>query len=80
MNWTDLAANWNTHLRALAQRFPYADKGALNASKGKQSTVLRVLAQSHDLTIGEAHEELEDFMFLQSLARDTADIRTHDAA
>ncbi len=80
MTWTDLANNWNTHLRALLERFPYADRGALGAAMGEPDSTARVLAQSHDLTLHEAREVLDDFLFVQGLARDTADIRRHDAA
>ncbi|MGB7318166.1 MAG: hypothetical protein WBC85_09395 [Planktotalea sp.] len=80
MTWTELISNWNKHLRALARRFPHADAGALGASKDGPSAMSRVLAKSHDLTVGEAREALDDFLFVQGLARDTADIRRHDVA
>ena len=80
MTWTDLAANWNSHLRALAQRFPYADLATLSAIKDEPLEMSRALAKSHDLTLNEAHEELEHYLLVQQLAREASDFRTHDAA
>lgn len=80
MTWNELAANWGSNIRALMGRFPHADEGALTVVKDKPADLARALADAHDLTELEAREEIEDWMFLQSLARDAADIRTHDAA
>ena len=80
MTWNDLASNWNAHMRALIQRFPDADADALTMAKHEPVEMTRVLARSHDLTEREAREEIEDWMHVQGLARDTADLRAHDAA
>ena len=80
MTWMDVTRNWNTYLRALAQWFPHVDTAALGAIKGETGKRDHMLAKSHDLTIDEAREALDDFLFVQGLARDTADIRRHDAA
>lgn len=77
MGWNELAGNWSAYLRALARRFPHVDPRALSAVKDQPCEVGRILASSHDLTLNEAREVLDDFLFVQRLARDTADIRSH---
>ena len=79
MTWADLTRNWSTHMRALMQRFPHAEAGAWQMAQHEPAEMTRVLAQSHDLTENEAREEMENWMFVQSLARDTTDVRSHDA-
>lgn len=80
MTWNDMALNWTINLRALAQRFPYAETRDLARAKDVPDELTRVLAASHDLTEREVRAEIEDFLFVQSLARCTADFRVHDVA
>lgn len=78
MNLSDLTKNWNAHLQALAQRFPHSKIEDLRELPERPSEITKVLAKNHDLTINEAREELEDLLFVASLARDTADFRLYD--
>lgn len=79
MTWSELAKNWNSNMRALMRRFPHADASALSRAKDAPVEMSRVVAQSHDLTEFEAREEMENWLFVQGLARDTADVRRLDA-
>lgn len=79
MSWNAFAGNWNDTLRTLLRRFPHADQGQLTQSKAEPDAVARHVAQTHDLTEFEAREELQDWMFVQGLAREAADLRSHDA-
>lgn len=79
MNWTDLATDWTTNLQALIKRFPYAQEHDLTAHKDAPNALTDYLAQSHHLTPLEAREELETWMFLQGLAREASDLRSHDS-
>lgn len=70
--WTQITANWQTSLKALMARFPYADEGQLTLHKDKPDALMRHLAQSHHLTEAEAREEMADWAFVQALARDAS--------
>jgi hypothetical protein len=79
MNWTDLANDWNSNLKALIKRFPYAQENDLTSHKDAPGELTEYLAQSHHLTHREAREEMETWLFVQGLAREAADLRSHDA-
>ncbi|MGH1577132.1 hypothetical protein [Planktotalea sp.] len=76
MNWSDLSVDWTTFLTAVARRFPYLDASLFRRSNTDLSTLVQAVAQSHDLTEHEAREELEDFLLIQSLSRDMAELPT----
>lgn len=80
MAWSKVTSHWNFNLQALARRFPYAASSDLKAANEEPIAISRVIAKTHDLTEPEAREELENFLDLQSLARDAADLRSRDAA
>ena len=75
MTWAEITENWGNTLHRLQQRFPHIDRSALNAPPPDTSHLARHLAESHDLTVLEAAEELRDWMFVEGLARQAFDIR-----
>ncbi|MEP5152532.1 hypothetical protein [Planktotalea sp.] len=78
MNWNGLTTDWHNYSQTLARRFSYAKAEDLLELKAKPAEITKVLAETHDLTVREATEELQDLMFIASLARDTADFRLYD--
>lgn len=70
MNWTDLKTSWTTQTHKLVARFPYLERKAVAAFKGDQTEFAEYLAGSHHLTVSEAKEELEDYMYSEMMARD----------
>jgi len=70
MTWTDLTENWTATVSRLLDRFPHADRAELLRSADAPEAVVQHVADSHHLTLTEAREEMADWAFIQSLARD----------
>lgn len=70
MNWSDIQSNWAVCASRLESRFPKLDRHELWKLRRSRSSFEAYLAQSHDLTLGEAREEVEDFLFIEGLARE----------
>lgn len=75
MNWTDLTANWGNSIRLLKSRFPHIDEKVVQDAAQDPDSVIAHLARQHDLTDSEAREELQDWAFVQSLARQSSELR-----
>lgn len=60
MTWTFLTENWETAEGLFADYFPHAGKLARPLSVSDLAEVLTSLAESHDLTISETAELLDD--------------------
>ncbi|WP_174838429.1 MULTISPECIES: hypothetical protein [unclassified Ruegeria] len=70
MNWTDLTQDWDASFARAKRRFPnLCDKDMARAPKDR-SKFEAYLAERHQLTITEAHEELEDFLYTEALNRE----------
>lgn len=74
MTLTDLTANVSAFVDRLKTRFPHIDEDTLHSAQDAD-TVITHVAHSHDLTRLEAHQELEDWLFVESLARQAGDLR-----
>ena len=74
-NWPDFSSNWSATLDKLRVRVPLVDvEGMLSRPRALEDLTAHI-AETHDLTDGEAREELTDWMLIQSLARKAPDIR-----
>ncbi|WP_227362656.1 hypothetical protein [Sedimentitalea arenosa] len=71
MIWTDLTQDWAYWYRALQERFPNLEESAMPFAKIDRSRFEAYLAQRHNLSLTEAHEEVEDFLYVQGLMRDS---------
>ncbi|MFT6457772.1 MAG: hypothetical protein ACJARR_000645 [Pseudophaeobacter arcticus] len=49
------------------QRFPHLQFDTVSSLKGDHDGFVSYLADSHQLTLREAREEIEDFLFTESL-------------
>lgn len=73
MDWTELTENWNGALARLEARFPLLNRDSLPHPPESLSGLTRHLADTHDLTALEAREELTDWLFVESLARQASE-------
>lgn len=80
MTWSDLTTNWAEWTQRIKQRFPNLDDGAMPFAKTNRERFEAYLADTHDLTLSEAREELDDFLFVEQLAREAFDFRAHAEA
>lgn len=70
MNWSELTQDWaNSYSRAKA-RFPNLEDSAMPFLKRDRRHFEAYLAERHQLTLAEAKEEFEDFLFIESLSRE----------
>ncbi|MCJ7871968.1 hypothetical protein [Phaeobacter sp. J2-8] len=77
MNWTDMTRDWGRALRHLKRRFPHIDETALSSPPIPPEAMAEHLARQHDLTDLEAEEELKDWIYIQSLARQATEMDAH---
>ncbi len=77
MTWIDIAQNWPVAQARLETRFPLLDCDALPFPPDSITSLARRLAAKHDLTPLEAREELADWLFIATLARQNEPIRLH---
>ncbi len=75
MTWSDLTQNWSEWFARIKDRFPNLDDGAMPFAKTNRERFEAYLADTHDLTLVEAREELDDFLFVENLAREAFDYR-----
>lgn len=72
MNWAELTQDWGETYARAKRRFPnLRDKDMSRVSKDRKRFEA-YLAERHHLTINEAHEEVEDFLFTEGLTRELA--------
>ena len=77
MTWSDLTTNWSDLRARIMNRFPNLDDGAIPFAKTNRERFEAYIADTHDLTLSEAREELNDFLFVEQLAREAFDYRAH---
>lgn len=75
MTWTDLTANMARYVPMLVQRFPNTEPDVLDLHATTADTLVAHVADRHDLTRFEARQEIDDLLFVQSLARQAGDLR-----
>lgn len=75
MTWNDMTGNWGHWFRRMQARFPHLEDSAMPFLKQDRGRFEAYLAQTHDLTLNEARAELEDFLLVEALLRETSDLR-----
>lgn len=75
MTWSDLTSNWSELRARITSRFPNLDDAAIPFAKTDRQRFEAYIADTHDLTLSEAREELNDFLFVEQLAREAFDYR-----
>jgi hypothetical protein len=75
MTWSDMAMNWGEWFGRFKTRFPNLDDSAMPFVKGDRARFEAYVASTHDLTLTEAREELNDFISVEALAREAFDYR-----
>ncbi|QBF31758.1 hypothetical protein [Thalassococcus sp. S3] len=76
MTWTDLTQNWGVWFnRMKSSRFPHLDESAMPFVKLDRARFEAYIADTHQLTLTEAREEFEDFLYVEALAREAIDLR-----
>ena len=62
MAWKQLFENWADALPKIMDLYPHVDAVALQRFRGNRSLFVAYLAATHDLTLTEAEEGVEDML------------------
>ncbi len=72
LNWADLTQDWDASYARAKRRFPnLRDRDMARVGEDRKQFEA-YLAERHHLTVNEAREELEDFLFTEALNREAA--------
>ncbi|TMV08628.1 hypothetical protein FGK63_05770 [Ruegeria sediminis] len=70
LNWSDLTQDWASSYARAKTRFPNLRDRDMAYVKQDRKRFEAYLAERHHLTVNEAREEVEDFLFTESLNRE----------
>lgn len=70
MNWSELTQDWASAYVRAKKRFPNLEDSAMPFLKLDRGRFEAYLAERHQLTLSEAREEFEDFLYIESLNRE----------
>lgn len=73
MTWADMTCDWAVWYGKLQTRFPYLDDDAMPFAKVDRCGFEAYLAETHNLSLTEAREEIDDFLFVETLILETKD-------
>ena len=62
MTWSELTQDWATSYKALQGAFPNLEPSAMPFLKGDQDRFESYLAATHDMSLIEAQNALDDFL------------------
>ncbi len=72
LNWADLTQDWSASYARAKRRFPnLRDKDMARLGRDRKQFEA-YLAERHHLTVNEAREELEDFLYTEALNREVS--------
>ena len=75
MKWADIEKDWAIWSPLMRARFPYLETRAMNRTRHDRQAFEAYLAQSHNLSLNEAREEIEDFLYIETLASELQPVR-----
>ncbi len=71
LDWSDLTQNWALAFSRIKTRFPNLDDGSMPFLKQDRGRFEAHLAATHQLSLEEAREEFRDFLYIETLARES---------
>ena len=73
MNWADLTRDWGYWFQRIKTRFPNLEDSAMPFLKQDRTRFEHYLADRHQMTLREAREEFEDFLYIETLASEASE-------
>ncbi len=70
LNWVDLTQDWSACYARAKRRFPNLRAQDMAKVRDDRARFEAYLAERHHLTVTEAREELEDFLYTEGLNRE----------
>ena len=72
MTWTELTLDWTVLIERMKCRFPRIDDSAMSLCHQDRTRFELYLARLHNITQTEVREEIEDFLYVETLAREAS--------
>lgn len=69
MYWSDLTQNWSLWFSRFKAQFPNLDDASMPFLKLDRNRFEAHLAETHDMTLNEAREAVNGFLYIETLAR-----------
>lgn len=79
MYWSDLTQNWSLWFSRFKAQFPNLDEASMPFLKLDRSRFEAHLAETHDMTLNEARDAVDGFLYIETLARTDASKQRVDA-
>lgn len=70
IKWSEVTDDWGTWSRRISDRFPLLDPAAMDRKRHNRAAFEAYLADRHNLSLIEAREEIEDLLYVETLARE----------
>ena len=70
MEWSDITKDWATWSERIRNRFPRLETTGMDLARHDRPTFEAYLADKHNLSLNEAHEEIDDFLYIETLAHE----------
>lgn len=70
LNWSEFTQDWASSFSRAQMRFPNLHESDMPFLKSDRRRFEAYLADRHHLTLEEARQELDDFLFVEALARE----------
>lgn len=74
MRWAEIASDWCMWSERIHHRFPHLDSEQMNLLYRDRKSFEAHLAATHNLSLIEAREEIDDFLYVETLARELSGI------
>lgn len=62
-----MTRDWAVWYKRLQARFPHLEDGAMSCARPDRQRFESYLAKTHNLSLTEAREEIDDFIFVEAL-------------
>lgn len=70
MHWSDMTQNWSVWFSRFKTQFPNLDEASMPFLKLDRGRFEAHLAETHDMTVHEAREAVDGFLYIETLARE----------
>ena len=72
MNWSEITNDWPTWAERMRQVYPYLEARRMRHAPENRHEFEEHLAATHNLSLDEAHEEVEDFLVFRAPLQEQA--------
>ena len=72
MTWNDIVADWTAWSERFRMRYPQLETKRMDRARHDRAAFEAYLARAHNLSLTEAHEEIDDLLYIETLAREIA--------